>query len=512
MKTILKRIAIGVVAILLLGIGAVLLLTFSQVRQHKGSNVEVIDPTPFVTKHSVLGLRNVQVLAPENNRFVRRNIVLDNARIRSIAAPDTVLPDVDYVDGNGHFLIPGLIDTHVHLMDSKNDLYLYLANGVTTVFEMYGTDTNVQWKKEAENGAVSPALYVASRKIGSRGGLIPEIEDFIGNHLNLTSRSDIADAVKRHKEVGYDALKLSSFLTLEAFHQILEAAEEQDIPVLGHLSGQVGLESLYGSGVAELAHVEEIVKNTMWDFGDSWEYPDEYLSYFEARIDDIAERLAEDDVAVSTTIWLGEQIVKQKLDLDVFIKTVPLQYVNTGVAEGSEMIKGWLPGYNDYEDLVLKQDPEYVEKARAHYAAYVRALHVATRTLHAHGVTLLAGTDANVPGTVPGFSMHSELESLAAIGLPNRVVLESAMASPADFAGRDIGRIREGHRADLVLLSANPLEDIANTRSIERVFFNGYSMDKAQIEGLLQAIEDANNASRNVDIGFYLAEQAETGP
>ena len=503
-KRILKRIGIGIAAVIVVGIAVEIFYTRSVLRQHKGSNIEVIDPAPFVTAHEVLGLRNVRVLAPENDRFLRKNVVLDGARIRTITDTEELLADVDYVDGDGHFLIPGLIDTHVHLMDSKNDLYLYLANGVTTVFEMYGTDTHIQWKKEAEDGAVSPALYVASRKIGGRDGLIPEIEDLIGNHINLTSRSDVEKAVTRHKEAGYDALKLSSYLKVETFHQILEEADRQEIPVVGHLSGQIGLENLYGSGMAQRSHMEEIVKNTMSDFGNTWNYPDEYLAYFESQIDDIARQLAKDDVAVSTTIWLGEQIVRQKLDLDVFIETVPLQYVNAGVAEGSEMIKGWLPGHNEYEDPGLMQNPEAAEIARAYFAAYVEALHIAARTLLEHEVTLLAGTDANVPGAVPGFSLHDELESLAAIGLSNQTVLATATTYPADFSNRDIGRIQEGHRADLVLLSADPLEDIANTRNIERVFFNGYSISKDQIEGMLQAIEDANDASRNVAIDPYL--------
>ncbi|MEM7276756.1 MAG: amidohydrolase family protein [Pseudomonadota bacterium] len=491
-------------SILLLGISAMVLLTESQLRQHKGSNIDVIDPTPFATKHKILGLRNMQVLAADNTQFIRRNIILDGARILDVTNENTLLPDVDYIDGNGNFLIPGLIDTHVHLVDSKNDLYLYLANGVTTVFEMYGTDTHLRWKKEADNGAISPTLFVASRKIGSREGVVPEIEDLIGNHINLTSGSDVEKVVRAHKDAGYDALKLSSYLTVDTFRQILAEAKHQELPVLGHLSGQIGLENLYGSGMAQIAHAEAIVKNTMLNMGNAWDRPDEYLIYLNSQIDAIAEQFASDDIAVSTTIWLGEQIGNQTLNIDDFIKTVPLQYVNAGVAEGSEMIKGWLPGHNEYEDPVTAANPEAEKKARAYYAAYVNALHIAINKLAEHEVTILAGTDANVPGVVPGFSIHDELESLAAIGLSNRAVLASATSAPADFADWDIGRIQIGHRADLVLLSENPLEDISNTRSIERVFFNGYSMNKKQIGNMLQSIEDTNNASRNVDISRYL--------
>lgn len=504
-KRLLKKAVLGLLLIFFLGFSYEILWSYFQIRHHQGSIIETIDPGPFVEKHAAIGIRNIHILSPENDRFHLKNIVLRNASIDAITETDSLLPDIRYMEGNERYLIPGLIDSHVHLLDSKNDLYLYLANGVTTVFEMYGTDTHIAWKKEAEAGAVSPDLYVASRKIGSRDGLVPMIEDLIGQHINLTSEAAVEKAVRRHKEAGYDALKLSSYLTLDMYHIILEEAEARQMPVIGHLSHQIGLKNLYGSGQAQLAHVEELVKSTMNDFeGRMYDRPEAYLAYLESVADDIAVRLKNNNIAVSTTIHLMESLPKQKFDIEEFIRTVPFQYANAGVVEGSELYKGWLPGNNEYEDPSIKENPQDLEKSVMFWDAYVQAIHMMTRALVTNGVTIMVGTDANVPCMVPGFSLHDEMKSLADLGMSNQAILEAAITTPAAFMNSKTGKIQKGYKANLVLLAGNPLESIENTRRIDHVFFNGYSMDRNQMNGILKEIEEANNKGREIDIKEYL--------
>ena len=257
-------------------------------------------------------------------------------------------------------------------------------------------------------------------------------------------------------------------------------------------------------GLGLLSHVEEIVKNTMWEFGTYYEEPGEYLAYLDGRLDEIAGHMAADGTAVSTTIWLGESIVRQKFDPDNFLKSIPLRYANAGVIEGSGVHQGWLPGNNPYEDPWLLENPEAQPQALAAWDAYVQALHRTTRKLMEHGVVVMAGTDANVSGTVPGYSMHDELASLVETGLSNAQALASATTIPATFWGRETGSIRPGYRAELVLLSANPLEKIDNTRRIEAVFGNGYYLDRQRIERMLAAVEDINARERSIDIDAWL--------
>ena len=498
-----RKVAIGIAVVVVLGFVTLVVLTFVEIHYGRGGFVDVIDPEPYFDRYEVLGIRNVEVLTPDGDRFVRKNVVLEGATIRALDEPDLLRPGVDYLDGNGGYLIPGLIDTHVHLNASKNDLYLYLAWGVTGVFEMYGSDEIIGWKQEWQQGAASPALFVASRKIGHRGGLLPEVEDFFGNHVNLTSESDVRATVRRHRDKGYDALKLSSFMTLRTYRLILAEAERAGLPVLGHLAREIGLANLHGTRLAMLSHVEEIVKNTRWEFGDYYEQPARYLAYLDSRLDEIARRLSEDGTAVSTTIWLGESIARQKFDPDGFLRSIPLRYVNPGVAEGSDVHAGWLPGNNPYEDPWLADNPDARDQAMAAWDAYVEALRRTTRKLVEHDVVVLAGTDANVAGTVPGYSMHDELESLVASGLSNAQALAAATVLPAAFWQRQTGAIRPGYAAELVLLSADPLQRIGHTRRIERVFSNGFVLDQPAGERLLAAIENINARERAVDISRW---------
>jgi imidazolonepropionase-like amidohydrolase len=112
----------------------------------------------------------------------------------------------------------------------------------------------------------------------------------------------------------------------------------------------------------------------------------------------------------------------------------------------------------------------------------------------AAGIPVLAGTDAPVPGLVPGFSLHDELEALARAGLDNRRVLESTTRLPAEWLGTigDRGTVEAGKRADLVLLDANPLDDIANTRKIAAVIRDGYYLPRRELERRMAVLAARN--------------------
>jgi len=473
-----------------------------EVKLHSGTFTEVLDPSTFVDSYKTIGIKNVNVLSSDSSYFQLRNIVLSDGEIQSVDSVSIIDPGIEYMDGRNQFLIPGLIDTHVHLLDSKNDLYLYIANGVTSVCEMFGTTKHLKWSKAAKNGAISPNLYVSTSKVASQKGLPSKIEKYFGGGLHYTSPKAARAAVQQFKQAGYDAVKLSSNLNLEIYQAIIEEAEKQDIPVIGHLSHKIGLENLYSSGQSELAHVEEITKSTMVDFnGYVSEKPEEYLEYLSARADSIAIKLKESEIAVSTTVWLMESLPRQRFELEQFLKTIEVEYVNPGILEGSNMVGGWLPGSNEYENPDSESD---TEQARVYWNTYAEAVRIMTKALADHGVTLLVGTDANVTGVVPGFSLHDEMQSLSGMGLSNAEVLTAATLEPAEFMQIKTGTIRPGYKSDLVLLSKNPLEDIRYTQAIEHVFFGDHMMDKEQIQEILNAIKEINSLERNLDIKSHL--------
>ena len=495
-----RRIAFVLAAVALLLVLVEVGFQVAEERRRMGSTVEAVDVAPFATPTGRLGIRGARVLLPPGDSFALSNVVVDRGRIAAVTPPDSLVPGVDYLNAAGRYLIPGLIDAHVHLLDSRNDLFVNLAHGVTGVFELYGKPHHLAWKASAKTGALSPRLWVTSRKIGSREGLQADFEDLIGNHLNLTSRAEVAEAVAAHRADGYDALKLSSYLTAEAFGWIDEEAAAADLPVVGHLDTDVGFDGLFASRMAAVAHVEELYKNTVADYEAAtgthpYDDPAAHLAYHDSAIAAVAERMAAREIATMTTVWLGEQIDAQKLgDLDAFHARLPMAYVNAGVAEGTAAYGGWLAPHNTYAEPSAYDDPAAARKEQAYWTAYESALASTVRALHAAGAVLLAGTDANVAGAVPGDAMHRELASLVAAGLPPADALRAATRAPARFAGWEAGEIRVGYAADLVLLRENPLLDIAATRTIDRVFANGYHLDAEQIDAGLAAVARANAA------------------
>lgn len=479
----------------------------SQIKQHLGTNTERVNPSTFKTPSTPLAIKNVSVLTVDCTKMIDSlTVLIKDNKIIQIDKDVNISSEYKIIDGTGKYLIPGLVDTHVHLHDSKNDLLLFLANGVTHISEMFGQERHLNWRKEAEEGALSPKIYVATRKVGSQKGLVRKIKSrFFGSQSNYTTPKKARKAVRKFREQGYDAIKLSTFLNAEIYDALTDEAKKQNIPAIGHLTSEVGLKGLYTSGQSQLAHLEEITKSTMVDFGglDS-SNTEEYKAYLRMNVDSIARKFKEINMIVSSTAWIIESIPKQNFDIENFLKTVKLEYQNPGEIEGSKFAKGWLPGNNSYENMGIKNDPDLTNKHKLFWNAYVDAIHIMGRALVNNNVTIITGTDSNAPGVVAGFSLHDELESLSKIGMSNTQVLYAATMAPAEWMKSDAGKIEEGSRADLVLLTKNPLEDINNTRSIEAVIANGKFLNRVTLDKILQAIKDANNNSRKKNIDKFI--------
>jgi len=185
------------------------------------------------------------------------------------------------------------------------------------------------------------------------------------------------------------------------------------ILVIGHLPIDLGMEELYASGQSQLAHITSITQAIMYDMGGiSPDNYDDFLKYMRENSSAIALKLKENNITLSSTIWLHGTIQQQGYNLPEFLKTVKLEYMNPGWVEGPFISKGWLPGNNSYES----PDPTNLDNKRyseIYWKNYVEAEHVITRALVNNGVAITAGTDANgACGVIPGFSLHDELESL----------------------------------------------------------------------------------------------------
>lgn len=493
-------------AILLFGL---LCFTFiwtdNELNKILGKSTEVINIDKFVKSGKIVQIRNANILSEDCSYFIgNKDVILKEGRIIQIGTNLSLDSTNTIIDGSNKYLIPGLIDSHVHLKESKNDLYLYVVNGITSVRDMAGNPTILEWKKEIQSNGMGPQLYVASPPIYSESGLIGYYYEWTRQSIDYSNKDGAQKAIKKIKQDGYDAVKMYGFVNPEMFRATIEASKENHIPVIGHIP-LVSLDDFYPSGQIEIAHIEEITKKTIDDFGKSIaKNPEEYLSYLKLHSNQIAKKIKENNISVTSTVWLCENILKQRFDLKSELQNVELKYVNPKIIEGTPIHKlGWLPGRNGYE-YDGKNNPKARKLSSIYWKIYAEAIHIMVKALIDNDVTIMAGTDSSVATVVAGFSLHDELESLAKSGMTNTQVLYSATVAPSHWMKSNTGKIKVGYDANLVLLSKNPLDDIRNTKTIENVFFGGHIMDKTQIKATLKAIEEANNKNRTAKIDEYV--------
>lgn len=479
----------------------------SLIKQHCGEKTELVNPSIFKIPTSPLAITNVSVLSADCTKMLDSlTVLIKDNKITQVAKEISFPNEYNIIDGTGQYLIPGLVDTHAHLHRSKNDLLLYLANGVTHIANNNSESDNLilKWRKEANEGALSPKIYIAAGGMSSKKGLIQRIKTLFGDAIKYNTPTQARRAVRKFKSQGYDAIKSYNPNT-EVHFALTDEAEKQGIPVIGHLPPSVGLEDFYNSGQSQLAHVEEITKSTIKEFGGMWsDNSEEYLKYLKTNADQIAIKLKEKNIVVSSTLWIIESIPKQNFDIDNFPKTIELEYQNPGQIEGSQLAKGWLPGNNSYENMDIKNSAEQIKNHKLFWKTYVHAMHIMIKALIKNGVTVTAGTDSNGPGVVAGFSLLDELESLNRCGLTESQVLYAATVAPARWMQSNAGKVEIGRRADLILLTKNPLEDIKNTRTINAVITNGKYLDRITLDKMLLSIRLANNNSRKINIDKFL--------
>ncbi len=499
----------ALVSLALLVVFAVFItITFikAEIAHGNGLNTPVIDHTDFQLSDSPVAITRISVLSEDSERMIENQTVLiKDGVIQSISNSSSIPEDYSIIDGNSKYLIPGLADTHAHTYKSKNDLLLYLVNGVTQIAVLSSSPELLDWKKEAEEGALSPQIFLSTAGMNSKEeSLMRTIREWFGTLPGINTPEQARKAVKKFKQQGYDAVKVYEWLDKDVYYALIEEANKQKLPVIGHMPQEISLEELYQSGQSQLAHIEEITKATMEDFGGIYRKEEAYLEYLNQHADSIAKKVKASGITVSSTVWLMDTLPKQRFDLENFLKTIELEYQNSGIIEGSYFMDGWLPGSNRYEAQYIGLKPENFDASMKFNQTYVKAIHIMAKALIDNDVTIITGTDSNTAGTIAGFSTHDELQSLSNSGLTNPQILNAATLAPSKWMNFNSGKIAKGLRADLVILDKNPLEDISNTRSISSVILNGKVLDRGTLDSILEKIKQANESVRKINIDKYL--------
>ncbi|WP_164084644.1 amidohydrolase family protein [Alteromonas flava] len=434
---------------------------------------EVGDLKPF-SKYYII---NANVLSADGEVFLpNTTLVINNRKIQSVGGKPKI-DDHEIIDAQGKYIIPGLIDSHVHLQDSANDLKVYLSYGITYIREMSGSYKHLDWSKQMALGQFGPSIEVSSEKISSKGGIWGFINGLFWNRINITSQQDAIDLIERLKNDGFENAKIASDINKNMYFALTHAAKAKGYKVVGHIPNSVSFEEFIESGQREIAHIEELVKTLNKEFGYySTDTSEEFLSFVEQKVKTYSKTLSSNNIAVGTTLWYMQSIPRQISDLDSLIQEIDLSFTNP------KRLQYWLPDKNEF---ALKHSNNY-----EWWTTFVRANEIVLNILLENGVIILAGTDAMTTMVVPGYSLHQELASLVQIGMTPQQAIRSATSIPGDWIGKKVGRIAPGYQADLLILNKNPFDDIMNTQNIYALFKTGNYHPEEELKTRLDSVRN----------------------
>src|ERR1700687_5200145 len=437
----------------------------------------------------LLVLNNVTVVDVRTGALqAEQTVVLERNHIASVGPSKSAKypRNAPSVNCRGLFLIPGLWDMHVHLVfgdwfpgAQDISLPLFVANGVTVVRDM-GSELDVvqAWRNEIEAGRlIGPRIYTPGPMLDGPKPRFP-------SSVAIATPEDAHRAVADLKRRGADFIKLQSLIPRDAVFAIAEEAKKQEIPFEGHVPDAVRASEMSEAGMKSFEHLIGIFEGSSAnedDFLKGNKTEGRFLAaYNPARAASLAAILAKNQTwQCPTLVWErgGNLIDATDFSKDARVKYVP----------GSWRTKTWkrftdeiTQGYGT-DDLGTRK--KFIEKE----------LEVAGM-LHKAGVPFLAGTDTPAGVHIfPGFSLHEELQRFVAAGFTPLEALQTATLNPARFFGMEdqLGTVEKEKLADLVILSGNPLEDIANTQKIVGVILDGHYFSRGGLDKMLARVQVA---------------------
>jgi imidazolonepropionase-like amidohydrolase len=399
-------------------------------------------------------------------------VVVRGARIESVGSADgfTLPPHTTRMDVSGHWIIPGLIDGHVHLIDPQAGVLRwsiprYLAWGVTTVRDAHGPlKRALTLREELDRGAaVGPRVYAAGAMIDGSPATYPDA-------MEVRTPAEARKAVDRLVSDGVDFIKLYTRIDRSLLVPIMDEVRPFNVRVSAHL-GLVDARTAARAGVASIEHMSGVPEAVVSDpsglygaharsFFAGWTASERaWVGLDSAALAAVAAELAERRVVVVPTLILHETMSRlddSTLMQDSMYRAVPEIERRRWNVPDMVTRAGW-----------TRQDFEAFREARLVQNRFLR-------DFFARGGVIAAGTDAANQLMVPGYGLHREMELLANAGLSANDALVTATRNGALLIGVDsIGVVAPGKVADLVILTRDPTADIRNTRAIDRVMSRG---------------------------------------
>jgi imidazolonepropionase-like amidohydrolase len=420
---------------------------------------------PLATDTQVIAFVNVNVVPMDEERVLAsQTVIVRDGRIAQIApASSATVPEGALrIDGQGKYLMPGLTDMHVHGLENnlQEEMFLYVANGVTSVRHLKGRSELLKLRQQIARGEVlGPTLYTC-------GPIV------FGDKRPDDARRIIAEQAK----AGYDCIKIYGDWSREGYEALVSAANANKIPAVGHFARNLPLD-VNLRGRTEVAHAEEFIYTYFMKESGRGEWAKR-----ETLIPKVVEMMKSSGVAVTATLVAYDHIGRVIGDetLRELVNKPELKYVPRG--NRAKMTSG-----SEYRDKFKLADFAGFRKGLSLQKKLIKALNDA-------GVKILLGTDgslqANFP-VVPGFAAHEELRLLVESGLTPYQAILAGTRTAAELlnAAEEFGTVSAGKRADLILVEGNPLADVANTVRRVGVMVRGRWIPESEIQRRLSEIE-----------------------
>ncbi len=423
-----------------------------------------------------IAFTNVSVL-PMDREGVLENqtvVVLDGLITEVEAAGNVRMgAGTTIIDGTGQFLMPGLAEMHAHVPPQENPpreavediLFLYLANGITTIRGMLGSAYQIPLADEIErNEVLGPNFYVGAPSLNGTSARTPQEAERL---------------VRANKEAGYDLQKIHPGVPLESWDRMVKVAREVGLTYAGHVPADVGLVHALETGISTVDHMDGYVIAVASDAVLARGNVDEVTASIdpdEEKIQQIVDLSVHTGVFIVPTVYLWENL-RGNPDPGELLSQPEMQYVSR------EQRDAWRRRTTNRSQV----PPEAVA---AHNALRLRIL----KSLSDAGANILMGTDSPQVFNVPGFSLHRELALMARAGMTNHQILLSGTVNSGRYVREHLGidhqfgTVASGQRADLLLLGSNPLEDLDNLTDLNGVMVRGQWVDRAAIDARLAAI------------------------
>ena len=409
----------------------------------------------------------VIAMAGEGTVTPGATVLVRGERIVAVGT-DVELPEgATQVDAAGRYLLPGLGEMHGHVprpdepaQYTEDVLFLYVANGITTVRGMLGAEGQLELRRRANSSEIiAPTLYLAG-------------PSFNGGSIN--SPEEAVEKARRQKAEGWNLLKVHPGLTREEYDAMASTARELGIRFGGHVPADVGLMHAIDQGQETFDHVDGYVEYL-------WTVNREVLD--EDALAYAIERTKEAGAWIVPTMALWEYIFGNP-DLEVAEAYPELKYMPARV------VNSWIN-----RTRRMQSNPNYDPAAREKLIAWrMRVL----GALHEAGARILMGTDAPQVFSVPGYSLHRELVRMVEAGMDPLAILVSGTVNVGEhFANEDtFGTVTPGARADLLLINDNPLEDVGHLSDVAGVMVRGRWLSREALDAGLAEIEARYARSR----------------